>query len=145
MSKDVLTCLEEPVWHLWLSCKGQGLKTWLPAWGGTSASWNNRHTKKIYRKTQKKGNPQLREPLVRSAQSRGYSIFLRPRSWVLCALSLWHKKPHEKQDAPATCSCREVSFSWREITINHSNELLQREYSWGGYRADWKLVMQSKR
>lgn len=108
--KDVLTCLEEPVWHLWLSWEGQGLKTCLPAWGVTLGNWNNRHTKKIYRKKQQQQqqNPQLREPLVMSPWSRGYSTFLRPRSWVLCLIPRT-EKPQEKWGArvptSATCSC----------------------------------------
>lgn len=51
--KDVLTCLEEPVWHLWLSWEGVGIKTKLRAWGVNLRNWNSRRSKKIYRKKQK--------------------------------------------------------------------------------------------
>lgn len=120
--KDVWTCLEEPVWHLWLSREGQGLKTWLPAQGVTLGKWNNRHTKKIYRQIkQKKPNKQtkktqLQEPLEMSPQSRVYSLFLQARSWVLKIVTRTEKLQERRGVWDATSvtrSCQDVTTYWR--------------------------------
>lgn len=136
--KDVLTCLEEPVWHLWLSREGQGLKTWLQAQGPTLGNWSNRHTKKIYRK---KKNPQLQEPLEMSPQSRAYSLFFQARSWALKIITRT-EKPQEKRgvwhSTSVTRSGQEVTPYWRKKIRkkrrNHRNVLHSSNLNTAGER-----------